>query len=126
MPDDDAFAVRIGLNRAGAQTVHHALLARQVGRRNAVDKGAGDTAPAARQDFSPDHRCCGLDPFDGARLLDQVAVIIYRAVKCAHHDMRLQPEHAGQQFFAKAAHHGHHDDQRKDAKSNAEEREHRD
>ena len=60
---------------------------------------------------------------DRPHLPGQLVEIAERAAVYRHHrDMAVQPQHAVEQLGAKAVHHRHHDDQRRHAERNADQR----
>src|ERR1700722_11721949 len=94
----------------------------QIGLADAPHESAGRLPlVAAQQDLAIDHRNNRDDIGDLADACGDVVVVRQLAACTVHAQMAVEAEDAREKVNLESAHHAHHDDQRGDAKSDADE-----
>ena len=114
------------IQRPGPQIVRDNRERVQVFRPDSARKRARGVALADDHRLPFDCRMGAYHAFDRPHLPGQLVEIVERAAVYRHHrDMAVQAQYTVEQLGAEAVHHRHHDDQRRDAERNTDQRDDR-
>ena len=120
--DRDVFVMEI-VQGAPDDMVRHGRPDLEVLGRDAAHDGARRYAPHGHKRLRFHRGRDRIHAGDTAQPVGQRAVVGQRSLKRVDVHMPVEPEHPSQQLGPEAVHDGHHDDQRRHAKADAQERE---